>query len=247
MIPTSTSWAPAPGTVPPGHRLYAVGDIHGRADLLDAVINKVVEDSAEIPEMRKALIFLGDYIDRGPESSTVVDMMLEADPKGIEVINLMGNHEQFLLMFLRNSDIGAGWLQNGGMETFESYGIELDGRDWDIFDYDQLQAELEAVLPLSHIRFFEKLRVKYQEGDYFFTHAGVSPASDINKQKAQDLLWIREPFLSSEKDHGAIVVHGHSPGLKPVIKPNRIGIDTAAYYTGHLTCLVLEGDQMRFL
>jgi serine/threonine protein phosphatase 1 len=190
-------------------------------------------------------IFLGDYVDRGHGSRQVVEQLARGEwPTPITA--LAGNHEDLLMAFLENAEVLAVWRSLGGLETLHSYGVDVasarTGRD-----LGALQAAFAARFPEHHRRFLESLDISTYIGDYFFCHAGVRPGVLLDRQNRDDLLNIRDLFLSSEMEHGKVVVHGHTPSVNPEIRPNRIGIDTAAYATGRLTCLVLEEEQRRFL
>jgi serine/threonine protein phosphatase 1 len=190
-------------------------------------------------------VFLGDYVDRGLGSMRVVERLARGEWPS-SMITLAGNHEDLLLAFLENEGVLAVWRGLGGLETLHSYGVNvgpaMTGRD-----FRAVQADFAAVFPEHHRHFLETLKVSTVIGDYFFCHAGVRPGLPLDRQDRNDLLNIREPFLSSKGEHGKLVVHGHTPSVAPEIRPNRIGIDTAAYATGRLTCLILEKDQRRFL
>jgi serine/threonine protein phosphatase 1 len=222
-----------------------VGDIHGRDDLLREMAERVEADMKTRSFDQAVTIFLGDYIDRGPGSKRVIEKLASGEWP-TSVIALAGNHEDFLLTFLNDAGFLAFWRSQGGLETLHSYEVDvgpaLAGRD-----FEELQAAFRVRLPKQHLDFLEALKVSTSIGDYFFCHAGVRPGVALDRQDRDDLLNIREPFLSSEVEHGKLVVHGHTPGVAPEVRPNRIGIDTAAYATGRLTCLVLEKDQQRFL
>jgi serine/threonine protein phosphatase 1 len=229
--------------VPPRCCVYAVGDIHGRADLLEALLTRIVAHAGRYPDFRKVLVTLGDYVDRGPDSRGVVDRLL-SPPPGFETVHLMGNHEDLMLRFLSQPADGGVWFQNGGGATMESYGVALG--EWDIERAKPLRDALAAALPPAHLAFLRGLAPQHVEGDYFFAHAGVRPGVPLNRQDQDDLMWIREEFLRSTRDHGKVVVHGHSVAFKPEEypspeRPSRIGIDTGAYATGRLTCLALVG------
>jgi serine/threonine protein phosphatase 1 len=225
--------------------VYCVGDIHGRDDLLREMAGRVEADLKTRSFDNAVTVFLGDYIDRGPGSKRVVER-LASDEWPTPIIALAGNHEDFLLSFLEDAGFLAFWRSQGGLETLHSYGVNVGpamaGRD-----FAEIQAAFTARFPKRHRDFLEALKVSAVVGDYFFCHAGVRPGVALDRQNRDDFLNIREPFLSSDVEHGKLVVHGHTPAMAPEIRPNRIGIDTAAYATGRLTCLVLENDQQRFL
>jgi serine/threonine protein phosphatase 1 len=234
-------------SVPEGHRVYAVGDIHGRADLLDRLIGQVTDDiNANRPDQAH-LILLGDYIDRGLDSRGVLERLSRPAEGPFGTICLKGNHEDSLLRFLDDVSVGHGWLRYGGLATLVSYGISRpDGMAEDTF-LDHAQEQLRQRLPPRHLAFLRRLKLQVRVGDYQFVHAGVRPGVSLDRQDPDDLIWIREEFLQSGTDHGAVIVHGHSITEEPHIQHNRIGIDTGAFATGRLTCLVLEGETRRFL
>jgi serine/threonine protein phosphatase 1 len=225
--------------------VYCVGDIHGRDDLLREMAERVEIDLKTRSFDRAMTVFLGDYIDRGPGSMRVVERLASGEWP-TPIIALAGNHEDFLLAFLDDAGFLGFWRSQGGLETLHSYGVNVGpamaGRD-----FEDVQAAFTARFPKQHRDFLEALKVSAVIGDYFFCHAGVRPGVALDRQNRDDLLNIREPFLSSEAEHGKLIVHGHTPAVAPEIHPNRIGLDTAAYATGRLTCLVLENDQQRFL
>ena len=229
-------------------RYYAVGDIHGRLDLTQQLISLIEKDISKYPKDKPVLVFLGDYIDRGPDSKGVIDILIDISKK-YECVFLKGNHEDIFLMFLDDAKKGSLWLINGGIETLKSYGIKEISREDKKNNYPELQNQLLKKIPKNHISFFKStLQLTYEIKDYLFVHAGVRFNTPINKQKKQDLLWIREPFLSEDTNYEKIIVHGHSINEKdPEIKPNRIGIDTGAYYTDILTCFVISDNKTYFL
>jgi serine/threonine protein phosphatase 1 len=231
--------------VPDGILVYCVGDIHGRDDLLREMAERVETDMKTRSFDHAVTIFLGDYIDRGPGSKDVVEQ-LSSGEWPTSIIALAGNHEDFLKDFLDDGRILEFWRGQGGLETLHSYGVNV-GSAMAGRDFAAVQAEFTARFPKHHREFLEALKVSAVIGDYFFCHAGVRPGMVLDRQNRVDLLNIREPFLSSEAEHGKLVVHGHTPAVAPEIRLNRIGIDTAAYATGRLTCLVLEKDEQRFL
>ena len=233
--------------LPDNLRLYAVGDIHGCRERLQRLHAAIERDAAGFAG-RKVIVYLGDYVDRGEDSAGVIEDLLRAEPAGFERIFLKGNHEDFLLRSLEDKGALLPWLANGGDSTCRAYGIEPtnppDGTT-DLLGW--LQQRLREALPEGHLSFLRNLRLTHGEGDYLFVHAGVRPGIDLGKQSEEDLLWMREPFLSSRQPLGKVVVHGHTPSASPERRANRIGIDTGACYGGALTALVLEGDDQRFL
>jgi serine/threonine protein phosphatase 1 len=235
-------------SVPDGVRLFVIGDIHGRHDLLAILSNKIDTKIAHTPAARNILIFLGDYIDRGVHSKEVIEHIIALkNRRDIEVIALKGNHEDRLLVFLENSATGASWFRFGGEAAVLSYGIKPATKEASPSYFTDIQTRLKAAMPQTHLEFLSNLPVTAECGDYFFVHAGVNPAYPLNRQNEADLIWIRETFLSSQKDFGKIIVHGHSIQFDVEFKPNRIGIDTGAYATGKLTCLVLEGENRELI
>ena len=227
--------------IPAGMRIYAVGDVHGRLDLLLDIQRRIAEDSRGGGSVTR-IIYLGDYIDRGPSSREVVDTLMKGGPAGMAVTHLQGNHEAMLLRFLEDSSGGPEWIAYGGLATLLSYGVSAKS-----MHIPSIQRDLSDKLPATHKKFFEDLPRQFVIGDYFFCHAGVRPGIPLDQQTSADLVWIREEFLESDQFHGKIVVHGHSYRTEPEVRANRIGIDTGAYATGRLTCLVLEGATRRFL
>jgi len=230
--------------VPAGYRVYAVGDIHGRADLLSELLRRVDDDKMR-GNATALEIFLGDYIDRGSDSRGVIDLLI-ARRQEQHVMFLKGNHEDCALEFLRDPGVLSEWKDIGGLNTLFSYGV-TPTRHNDPTSQSELAAALGRAMPASHRRFIQGLALSFTCGDFFFAHAGVRPGVPLQKQSARDLLWIREDFLLHEEDFGKVIVHGHTPANEPDVRSNRINIDTGAYATGRLTCLVLEGDQISFL
>lgn len=229
---------------PAGTVVYAVGDIHGRFDLFDALRHAIIEDAAQRAAMRRVVVYLGDYLSRGPESRRVVAALIDAPIAGFESIHLKGNHEDLVLRFL-DGDLAAGrdWLAHGGIEALVSYGIDVpeDRRTSDA-DLERLRNEFGARAPAPHIDFLRSLVLSWREGGYVFVHAGLRPGIALAKQAPRDMMWIRQRFLESDEEFSFVVVHGHSIVHEPVFKPNRICLDTAAYTTGRLTALALQEE-----
>lgn len=226
-------------------RIYAVGDIHGRADLLAPLLSQIEIDIALHPISRPVVVFLGDYIDRGPSSRTVLELLTNKDLP-FETIFLKGNHEAFLLKFLESSEVLDDWRQCGGLETLISFGIKPPINPAP-HERAQLSRSLSNALTATHRHFFEMLRPTFVCGDFIFVHAGLRPLIPIERQDEDDLLWIRDDFLLWDKEFEKIVVHGHTPVREPDIRSNRINIDTGAFATGRLTCLTIEGAEIATL
>jgi serine/threonine protein phosphatase 1 len=247
-LTTTPTVAGQPARVPPGACVYAVGDIHGRADLVEEMHRLIAEDAATLtPGTGKLVVYLGDYVDRGLESRRVVDLLINNPLEDFQAVHLLGNHDAWLLSFLVDPAIGPVWLRYGGDATMHSYGVQFGMAQDDPRFHEQLQHRLRQRIPRRHVEFLQSLELSFESGDYLFVHAGVDPARPLHQQTADDLLWIREPFLSSRRELGCVVVHGHTVESEPVVRANRIGIDTGACWTGCLTCLVLEEDSFRFL
>ncbi len=223
-----------------------MGDIHGRADLLRIILSMIASDLERNPCASAVEVFLGDYVDRGPSSREVIATLLSHPPVGDERHCLRGNHEQILLDFLAEPGVLLDWRRLGGFETLHSYGV-TPRMSLQLDDAIQLRDAFIAALPAAHLSFLRSTRLSQSAGGYFFAHAGIRPGTALEAQSPDDLLWIREPFLNSERNHGKIIVHGHTPSQEPEVMPNRINIDTGAFLTGRLTCVVLEGQGMRFI
>ena len=238
-------------SAPAGIRVYAIGDIHGRLDLLQSMLNLIEKDQKGRADLPVTLVFLGDYIDRGPDSKGVVDRLLEGFSPQYETVFLKGNHEALLLSFLEDPASGLNWLRNGGDAALLSYGVPLDTLQQAFWSGQKGVAEaarqFRALLPQPHLDFYESLRLSCRLGDFFFAHAGVRPGKPLDQQSEEDLLWIRKNFLMSADDFGAVVVHGHTPAREPQDLHNRIGLDTFAFRSGKLTAAGFEGAKRWFL
>jgi serine/threonine protein phosphatase 1 len=231
--------------LPSGSRVYAIGDVHGRVDLLQETFAKIDNHRNAYPIANAIEIMLGDYIDRGPSSFDVIELLSKRVGGG--AICLKGNHECFLLEFLKDPTILSAWQRCGGLETLASYGLEPSLDPSSPEDQESFAAALAERLPAHHYNFLITLPLSFTLGDYFFVHAGVRPGVALSNQSADDLLWIREDFLRYEGSFGKVVVHGHTPVSEPEIRKNRINIDTGAFASGKLTCAMLEKDQILFL
>jgi serine/threonine protein phosphatase 1 len=232
---------------PPGMRIYAVGDIHGQLELLDRLHGAIAADAATGKQLQNVIVYLGDYVDRGMHSREVVDRILAGPLPGFRAVHIKGNHEQAVLDFLEDPSFGTQWANFGGLETLYSYGVEDAAHITKPAEFFAAADLFSDRLPAAHLRFFKAVQPCVTLGDYYFVHAGVKPGIPLERQAEEDLLWIREEFLDSPADFGKVVVHGHTPEPEPVLRTNRIGIDTGAYMTGVLSCVVLEGSELRFL
>jgi serine/threonine protein phosphatase 1 len=237
---------PAPAAVPPGQRVYAVGDVHGRFDLLQRLLRQIEADDQARGPADTHVVMLGDLIDRGAQSREVIEFFLKGPPGFAQFHYVMGNHEEMLLKLSDDPDLELmlHYLRYGGRELFESYGAPRAVLDAP----DQFAADtLTSYVPDPHRDFMRAMHDGIQFGDYFFTHAGIRPGVPIAQQDRQDLRWIRAPFLESREHHGVVVVHGHTVVDAAELLPNRIGIDTGAYMTGLLTAVGLEDTEQWLL
>ena len=229
----------APGWMPRGRRAYAIGDVHGCRDKLAALHGLIAADLAARPSKSAVLVHLGDYIDHGPDSAGVLALLADRPSlPGLTVVNLLGDHERMLLDALAGERAAAtDWLWSGGKQALQSWGLDA-----------QLPREAwEAALPASHLAWLRGLALSHREGDYLFVHAGIRPGVPLPEQSRDDLVSMRQPFLSTEAPLGVVVVHGHSAVPSVQITDNRIGLDTGAGIAGKLTCAVLEDDLIGLL
>ena len=232
---------PAPGRLPAGRRVYAVGDVHGCLDRLVALHWAVAADLAAHPIRDSVLVHLGDYIDRGPDSAGVLWLLGGSIAAPVSRrVDLRGNHEAMMMTALSAGGRAASlWLDNGGEETLRSYHVpeplKLRPQAW------------RTAIPHAHSAWLANLDMMHREGSYVFVHAGIRPGLSLKSQNREDLLWIREPFLSDRSARDVVVVHGHTICAAPEVLETRIGIDTGAVTGGALTCVVLEEDRLRFL
>lgn len=228
--------------LPAGLRIYAIGDVHGRADLLAAIFRRIDHDVAARPIGRTTEILVGDYVDRGPDSRGVLDLLIDRAGRR-EIVALAGNHEDLMLGFLRRPETLSRWLGVGGGATLTSYGVPAPERAARR-QAEAVRAALLERLPREHLAFLAGLPTSHAVGGCLFVHAGVRPHVPLRDQARSDLLWIRDEFLEAEEDFGALVIHGHTPMTRPDIRPNRINLDSGAYVTGRLTCLALENGSV---
>jgi len=231
---------------PAGKRLYAVGDIHGRLDLLDRLLERIEDDIRTRPVETAAVVFLGDLIDRGPQSAQVIERLRTLDTFPARLLFLQGNHEEILLRVLAGEPgLAYDWLKFGGDACAQSYGVSPTALQ--AMDEERIARVLGTAIPREHVAFLESFGDTFRFGDYLLVHAGIRPGVAIEEQQPHDLRWIRHPFLSDGNDHGCMVIHGHTITDEVDRRSNRIGIDTGAYRTGVLTAAVVEGPDIHFL
>jgi serine/threonine protein phosphatase 1 len=238
-----------PGNIPAGQSVYAIGDVHGRLDLLDDLLVRIRVDADQHAQGDAlTLIFLGDYVDRGSESRGVVARVMSDALPGFTTVRLMGNHEEAMLAFLDGESDGLDWLSFGGLETLMSYGVPLRSLPHTEEAVTTLRTALAEAVPEAHVRFLRNCVLHHTVGDYVFVHAGVRPGIAFDRQTSTDLLWIRDDFLRVRIPlPGRVVVHGHTIVDLPQNRGHRINIDTGAFVSGRLTCLALRGSERRFL
>jgi serine/threonine protein phosphatase 1 len=232
-----------------GKAVYAIGDIHGRLDLLEQTLALIAEDAHRHPkDVSRSLVFVGDYIDRGPDSRGVIERLLDDPLPGFTTVRLRGNHEDSLLRFIDRQGDGRAWLTYGGLETLMSYGVAVRDLPADPAAADELRQATWAALPAAHEAFLRRCSLHHVEDDYVFVHAGLRPGRALDDQSPQDLLWICDDFLRSPTPlPGMVVVHGHTICDIAQDKGHRINIDTGAFSSGRLTTLVLRGAARLFL
>lgn len=225
-----------------GRLVYAVGDIHGHAREHSLLLRRIESDARDaVVHERPLLVFLGDYVDRGPDSRGVIDAVLEVEAAGaFEMAALKGNHEDALIRFLSDPTYGDAWIDNWGQATLRAYGVDPRSGAG-------VRARFLAALPERHRSFLDRLSLSHTQGDYHFVHAGVGPGIPLEAQDERDLLWIRHEFLTSDAAFGKVIVHGHTPAREPQVRPNRIGVDTGCYFTGVLTAVRLHGGERAFI
>lgn len=230
---------------PDGMRLYAIGDVHGRRDLLEAMHARIAEEIAEEAPADWRVVHLGDYVDRGPESRGVLELLINAQKRDARHIALCGNHDLAFLDFISGPGDSSLFQRFGGAATAVSYGLDADFGSAE--RVERTRRALAAKVPARHRRFLAGLERSVMFGDFFFCHAGIRPGVALDAQDPHDLVWIRREFLNAEELHPKVVVHGHTPSAVVELRPNRVNLDTAAYETGVLSGLVVDGDFKRLI
>jgi serine/threonine protein phosphatase 1 len=229
-----------------GRRVWAVGDVHGCIDLLQALVTQILVMQSMLQPAR--IIFLGDYVDRGPSSRAVLDFLSDFQMRqAISASFIRGNHDHMMMEFLSKPEAGPSWKAIGGASTLSSYGVTPPPDHASPAVWKLVWAQFKAAVPLAHRIFLESLSSSLEEGDYFFTHAGIVPGKSLDRQNPKDLMWIRNRFLQDQRVASKIVVHGHTPAAMPHSDHRRIGVDTGAYASGELTAVCLDGPERRFL
>ncbi|MBB3929490.1 serine/threonine protein phosphatase 1 [Kaistia hirudinis] len=245
--------APAAGTRPTlalpdrDQVLYVIGDIHGCLRQLEALESLIVERASHIADREHVIVLVGDLVDRGPQSASVIDRAMALLGGNVRRIVLAGNHEEAMLDSIESATAAADWLSFGGHETLKSYGADEIPRVDSRAGFRKFQRMMEFLVPPEHIEWLRALPKAVRWRDYFITHAGVRPGLDLDEQSQRDLQWIREPFLSSDEDFGAVVVHGHTPSETPMRYANRISVDTGCFMGGRLSAAMLDRDSVGFL
>jgi serine/threonine protein phosphatase 1 len=237
-----------PARTPAGIRVYVFGDVHGRIDLLRALFSAIERDAGIGDPARSLVVGLGDYVDRSMESKAVIQAIVDGIA-GCDLVALRGNHEQMLTDFLENPTLhGPAWLANGAFETLRSYDVPLTKvSHLNPRELQSIRDALARQIPLSHLMLLQGMPLTYACGSYLFVHAGVRPRVAIERQVVRDLLWIRKGFADRDRPFEKVVVHGHTPVDQPYLGRYRINLDTGAYLTNRLSCLVLEGTNVRSL
>lgn len=226
-------------------RLYAIGDVHGRLDLLQSMHGLIRADLDHRPVHDWRIIHLGDYIDRGPNSKEVLDFLISASGRDERVISLLGNHDDGFLTYLATGDVAGIFAMHGGVDTARSYGVDIDFTDADSARHGH--AALVRAVPQNHIDFIRTMPRSIAFGDFFFCHAGINPATPLDAQDPEELIWIRTPFLKWTALFEKVVVHGHTPQSAIDIQPNRVNLDTYAWKSGELSAIVIDGQEKRFI
>lgn len=235
-------------STPPDTRIYAVGDVHGYVNLLEKLHTLINSDLENYPITNYKIIFLGDYIDRGPDSAGCIEYLIDLLADSDNVICLRGNHEAKLEHFLANPvAVASSFFTYGGADCATSYGVDMAGYRGTRDEILQKCAGLVEKIPANHKAFYADLTTTISLGDYMFTHAGVRPGVALDQQSEHDLIWIRSEFIPNQQLYEKVIVHGHTPAFPMEILPNRINVDTHAYYSGVLSCIVLQGTHYRVI
>ncbi len=229
-----------------GRRIYAIGDVHGRADLLQRLFHKIDLHRAVHPCASALEVMVGDYIDRGPRSKQVIEMLIERG-RDHDLHALFGNHENMMLDAIDKPERLPFWVENGGWDTLLSYGVHLSPNQLKRISAQEANTQIVQAVPTNHVSFLRGLPACFVCDDYVFVHAGIRPGVPLRQQAREDMIWIGKEFLTASGDLGGVVVHGHTQVERPEFKSNRINIDTGAYLTGRLTCLVLDGAKQSVL
>ncbi|MGR9436618.1 metallophosphoesterase family protein [Rhizobium leguminosarum] len=226
--------------------VYAMSDVHGCYNELVKAQRRIEEDAARIPGP-KLIVMLGDYVDRGPDSSAVLEFLSKTPPPGFQRFVLCGNHDAELVKLYRKPACILEWLGFAGPETLHSYGIDIERLLQSAAGNETIARVIRNMIPERHIQFLESLPIMLRIGRVLFVHAGIKPGIDLKKQKDSDLMWIRQPFLDEGPQLPVLVIHGHTPARTPTFGPQRIGIDTAVSATGRLTVLTIKGTRVGIL
>jgi serine/threonine protein phosphatase 1 len=226
-------------------RVYAIGDVHGRLDLLQEMHRRIHVENEKSSPFDWVIVHLGDYVDRGPESRGVINFLIDGQRKNHRILALAGNHDSGFLEFLDTGDRYGLFARYGGRQTALSYGVNIDfGNDQSIASGREA---LKAAVPPAHIDFLRRLPRSMIFGDFFFCHAGIRPAVELERQNPEDLIWIRSEFLDSTRLHSKVIIHGHTPATEVEIRPNRVNLDTGAYASGRLSAIIIDGNNKAFL
>ncbi|MBI2262493.1 MAG: serine/threonine protein phosphatase [Caulobacterales bacterium] len=245
--PKTPPTAPVPTGLPAGVVVWAIGDIHGRLDLLEVLLESLAQADASDAQ-RRVLVFLGDYVDRGANSQGVIDRLTALQDQGLfETHFLKGNHEDKMMEFLRDPSVGAAWCEYGGAEALKSFGLKAPAMKHRTEGWATLSADLKHRLSPRQLRFLRELEASVSIGGYFFAHAGARPGIPLDEQSEYDLMWVRSSFLKDPDPFDRVVVHGHTPAAEPYADHRRIGVDTKAYESGVLTAVRLEGMSLQFI
>lgn len=227
--------------------LYVIGDVHGCLRQLREMERRIIERAAQFPDREHVIVLVGDMIDRGPQSAEVIDHVMSPLGGNLRRLAIVGNHEETMLEALESPESAADWLSFGGHETLKSYGAGEIPRLQSRADFRQFRRMMDFLVPPDHLEWLRGLPKSIRWRDFFIAHAGVRPGYDLGEQSLRDLIWIREPFLSSDEDFGAVVVHGHTPIARPARFRNRIAVDTGCFASGCLSAVLLDRDKVRFL